>query len=145
MLLRLGSTHNPIDIRSQDSGDDGITNVLDQTTVVVGENSNEDAVNTSSVPVEIDETLLIGSPLHEPEGETNLNETLQASNLDEMVELTVNISPLRRVLRSHTAKQNLVKSTSKKPKKKKQAKQTVSKETAAIPATPPSTTDSPPR
>ena len=154
MLRTLGSTHNPIDIRSQDSGDDGIRNVLDETAVVVSDNSNEDAVNTSSVPVEIDETLLIESAVGDPAGdtdldeaagETDLDETLQASNLDETVELTVNISPPRRVLRSHSAKQNLVKSTSKKAKKKKRGKQTVSKETAASPPTPPTTTDSLPR
>ena len=100
MLCTLGSTHNPIDIRSQDSGDDGMTNVLDETAVVVGANSNEDTVNTSSVPVEIDDTLVIESALGEAAGETDLDETLQASNLDETVKLTVNISPPCQVLHS---------------------------------------------
>ena len=153
MLRTLGSTHNPIDIRSQDSGDDG-RNVLDETAVVVGDHINEDALNTSSVPVELDETLLIESALGEPAGDTDLDEaagesdldeTMQASNLDETVELTVNISPLCRVLRSHSAKQNLDKSTSKKEKKKKRGKKTVSKKTPASPPTPTTTTDSLPR
>ena len=142
MLRTLGSTHNPIDIRSQDSGDDAMTNGLDETALVVGVNGNEDAVTTSPVPAELDDTVVVESEVGQPTGETNLDETLQASNLDETVELTVNVSPPCRVLRSHRAKQNVVKSTSKKGKIKKRGKKSVSKETTASPPTPPIATES---
>ena len=120
-----------------------MTNGLNETALIVSANSNEDAVNTSPVPVELDDAVLVESEVGQPTGETNLDETLQASNLDETVELTVNVSPLRRVLRSHRAKQNVVKSTSKKGKIKKRGKKSVSKKKTAIPVTPAIASESP--